>query len=395
MLQSSSLLRSFCLSSRLGQTSLFLLLLLISRGNNVTLGVITLLVILESVLIFTWAKLIGISPSIYIAYTGLKAIATSVNGEKLRGKLYDTTTIAYNQDAIKIGCGWEGPWVPINIDDFHNKPNNSYMESRGNCQSVAMLEESEGYTTAAVWTAGNSPEGQAANDLAVDRFFSMPAELSDVDPAWKTCTPVYRGAWDPPRVLIPVANLRPTTISAPTSTLLPRPPNSVSSSIPAAMTSQKSSTDQDPIPLFGQLLHPSKSKASMHSLTDRKVDTSTAPNTLVTSGQPKKGGLSSSHTKSKESHPTTRLSATDRMTLTSLDPETNPSGPHVQADTVGSEPASSQTETQEDDPIALSRMVAAMAQAAKQFTTPFPVADISSTSATTSPSHQHSPYCRE
>ena len=35
----------------------------------------------------------------------------------------------------------------------------------------------------------------------VNPRLSMPAELTDVDPAWKTCQPLFYGAFDPPRVL--------------------------------------------------------------------------------------------------------------------------------------------------------------------------------------------------
>ena len=132
------------------------------------------------------------SPSIYIAYTSLNAIATCVNGVKPRGKIYDSTTIAYEPFAIKIGCGWAGPWSPININNFYNQPNNSYMETHGNCQSIAMLMESgAGYSTVAVSTAGDSPEWRAGTGLAAShQVFSLPADLSTVDPAWSTCTPV-------------------------------------------------------------------------------------------------------------------------------------------------------------------------------------------------------------
>lgn len=195
------------------------------------------------------------SPSIYIAYTSLKAIATCVNGEKSRGKTYDSITIAYEPDAIKIGCGWAGPWSPININDFYNQFNNSYMETHGNCQSIAMLMESgAGYSTVAVSTAGDSPEWRAGTDLAGShQVFSLPADLSTVDPAWSTCTPVYRGAWDPPRVLTPVAAVGPTTMAAPVSTVAPSPIISISPQLPTATQSTFDPEDSNPLPVFGFL----------------------------------------------------------------------------------------------------------------------------------------------
>ena len=110
-------------------------------------------------------------------------------------QFYDTTTIVYDQDVIMISCGWAGPWALIDINDFYYQLNNTYKETYSNCQSAAVLMGSGGYSTVAVTTAGDSPEWAAGAQLAgPNQFTSMPAELSDVDPAWSTCTPVYRGA---------------------------------------------------------------------------------------------------------------------------------------------------------------------------------------------------------
>ena len=150
------------------------------------------------------------------------------------------------------------------------------------------------------------------------------------------------------------------------------------------MTSQKSSTDRDPIPLFSQLLDPSKPKANRPSPTYPKVDSSTTRSTLVTSRQPEKSSHSMSHTTSKVFHPATSSSAADQTTSTSLDPETEPSGPYIEADTVGSESTPSQKVTQGHDPTALSKMAAAMAQATEKATTSAYIAHISYTAATPS-----------
>ena len=62
----------------------------------------------------------------------------------------------------------------------------------------------------------------------------MPAELTDIDTAWKTCQPLFYGAFDPPRVL--------TSVKGGLSPLLTPgspEPNAASTSHPAVTTSQE------------------------------------------------------------------------------------------------------------------------------------------------------------
>ena len=49
----------------------------------------------------------------------------------------------------------------------------------------------------------------------VNPRLSMPAELTDVDPAWRTCQPLFYGEFDPPRVLTKVTG---SLLSPPTTT---------------------------------------------------------------------------------------------------------------------------------------------------------------------------------
>lgn len=172
------------------------------------------------------------------------------------------------------------------------QPNNSYMETHGNCQSVAMLMESgAGYSTVAVSTAGDSPEWRAGTELAgSNQVFSLPADLSAVDPAWCTCTPVYRGAWDPPRVLTPVAAVGPTTTAAPTSTMVPNPVTSISPQLPTTTQSTLDPEDNRPLPLFGFLPLPAapiaKSSSSFKTSKPEAHDQSTLANEETKSSDP-------------------------------------------------------------------------------------------------------------
>ena len=68
---------------------------------------------------------------------------------------------------------------------------------------------------------------------------SLPAELTNVDPAWKTCQPLYYGAFDPPSVLSKASRLAPA--QADPAAVTPTPPPvptlpAAAQAIPAAQT---------------------------------------------------------------------------------------------------------------------------------------------------------------
>lgn len=68
--------------------------------------------------------------------------------------------------------------------------------------------------TSTTYKAGCTPE--------VNPRLSLPAELTDVDPAWKTCQPLYYGAFDPPSVLSKASRLAPA--QADPAAVTPTPP---------------------------------------------------------------------------------------------------------------------------------------------------------------------------
>ena len=69
-------------------------------------------------------------------------------------------------------------------------------------------------TTSTVYKAGCAPYANPR--------LSLPAELTNVDPAWKTCQPLFYGAFDPPSVLSKASRLAPAP--ADPATVTPTPP---------------------------------------------------------------------------------------------------------------------------------------------------------------------------
>ena len=85
--------------------------------------------------------------------------------------------------------------------------------------------------TSTVYKAGCAPYANPR--------LSLPAELTNVDPAWKTCQPLFYGAFDPPRVLSKANRLAPA--QADPATVTPTPPPvpalpPVAQATPAAQT---------------------------------------------------------------------------------------------------------------------------------------------------------------
>ena len=85
--------------------------------------------------------------------------------------------------------------------------------------------------TSTVYKAGCAPYANPR--------LSLPAELTDVDPAWKTCQPLFYGAFDPPSVLSKASRLAPAQADpakvTPTPPLVPALPPAAQAT-PAAQT---------------------------------------------------------------------------------------------------------------------------------------------------------------
>ena len=119
----------------------------------------------------------------YVVYTSLQATYACENGPiTTLGSAYERKTIGYSSRFLAYGT-LSSPDQRCDenvvVDGFHTIDFNDLFYHP--------------ITTSTTSKAGCPPY--------VNPRLSMPAELTDVDAAWKTCQPLHYGAFDPPRVL--------------------------------------------------------------------------------------------------------------------------------------------------------------------------------------------------
>lgn len=136
------------------------------------------------------------SPSVYVIYSELQATVSatggcdsSASGDPV-GPSYAAKTIGYSSRFLAYGTvTFPGP----NCDE-------QYIED-----GFHTIDFSELYytpiVTSTVYKAGCPPYANPR--------LSLPADLTDVVPAWKTCQPLFYGAFDPPSVLTKASGLAP------------------------------------------------------------------------------------------------------------------------------------------------------------------------------------------
>ena len=123
------------------------------------------------------------SPSVYVVYTSLQATyGCGTSAITTLGSAFPRKTIEYSSRFLAYGT-LESPGqrcdANVVVDGFHT------IDFKDLYYSPII--------TSTTTKAGCPPY--------VNPRLSMPAELTDVDPAWATCQPLYYGAFDPPRAL--------------------------------------------------------------------------------------------------------------------------------------------------------------------------------------------------
>ena len=148
------------------------------------------------------------SPSVYVIYSELQATVSatgacdsSASGDPV-GPSYALKTIGYSSRFLAYGTvTFPGP----NCDE-------QYIED-----GLHTIDFSELYYTPIVTTttykAGCAPYANPR--------LSLPADLTDVVPAWKTCQPLFYGALDPPSILTKASGLAPAQADPATVTSTP------------------------------------------------------------------------------------------------------------------------------------------------------------------------------
>ncbi|KAM0802792.1 hypothetical protein BDR22DRAFT_94855 [Usnea florida] len=149
------------------------------------------------------------SPSVYVIYSELQATVSatgacdsSASGDPV-GPSYAFKTIGYSSRFLAYGTvTFPGP----NCDE-------QYVED-----GFHTIDFTELYYTPIVTTttykAGCAPYANPR--------LSLPADLTDVVPAWKTCQPLFYGAFDPPSILTKASRLAPAPVDP--ATVTPTPP---------------------------------------------------------------------------------------------------------------------------------------------------------------------------
>ena len=194
------------------------------------------------------------SPSVYVIYSGAIASASCVAMTETYHQVggVHTTTMGYNSaDLSSIACvnslgsgdGSPVKWAPINYADLYAPIPASESSSRvARCFTIP--------SQAAEW--GNYMQNP---------FISLPADISNADPLWSTCSAAILGAMDPPRALTAGVAMVPssvgqdpakpekatTTAADPVQTAVPGQPIPVPAPSPTAPVGGDSPTKPDSV----------------------------------------------------------------------------------------------------------------------------------------------------
>ena len=147
------------------------------------------------------------SPSVYVIYSSLRATATCSNSAlHTIGPSFSEKTIAYSSNFLAYGT--------------LSSPN-------GGCSEHEVVD---GFHTIDFNSLYNSPIVPTTSTKAgcapyINPKLSLPADLTTIDPAWKSCEPLFFGAFNPPSILRkPTSGLAPSPVAAGQVTNAPVPP---------------------------------------------------------------------------------------------------------------------------------------------------------------------------
>ncbi|KAK3168632.1 hypothetical protein OEA41_005080 [Lepraria neglecta] len=101
------------------------------------------------------------------------------------GTVHDSVTIAFGPSALSTGVCYHSDWRPINYTELYNPSPDYEMATEAACFGTNI----------------NTKGLDSSFVLAEQPLFSMPRDLSLVDPLWSGCTPIA-GAFDPASVLV-------------------------------------------------------------------------------------------------------------------------------------------------------------------------------------------------
>lgn len=146
------------------------------------------------------------SPSVYVIYHTLQADYNCDGASVVDvGPTYDAVTIGYPPDALSTGVCYHTNWMPINYTELYYPPPDYEVITEAACSMPV----------------GDPRTVDSLPILAGSPIFSIPHDVSQINPLWSSCTPAAPGGYDPPRALTKAANLVPTPVLPPVTQAQP------------------------------------------------------------------------------------------------------------------------------------------------------------------------------
>lgn len=162
------------------------------------------------------------SPSAYVIYSGLSAFG--IAGDQ--GGSYDNITKAYAPTELSTIYSCSAPFYQtsrINFQDFNNPPRWSVISAHQGCdvcgQQYLYSQSHPGDELVTGYADMNFDQipwlGTGASSWTLQPSIAAPLRITEIDPAWKYCTSLHQGIWDPPRIMTPADGMTPTATPEP------------------------------------------------------------------------------------------------------------------------------------------------------------------------------------
>ena len=152
---------------------------------------------------------ISTSPSVYVIYSTLRGVydCDDESSPPNLGSTHDEVTIGYPPEALSTGVCYHTNWRAINYTELYYPPPDYAVVTQAACSM----------------DIGDPRTVDSSHILAGSPIFSLPGDITQIDPFWSTCTPARPGGYDPPRVLSKAGNLVPTPTTPPVIQAKPEP----------------------------------------------------------------------------------------------------------------------------------------------------------------------------
>ncbi|KAL8766984.1 MAG: hypothetical protein Q9209_006396 [Squamulea sp. 1 TL-2023] len=154
----------------------------------------------------------------------------TVGGTHVVTRAYDANALSTVRCVNSLGVGKDKPsvvWEAINYDDlYYPIPLSASLSRVDRCFS-------------------NRKDNEVWGDWMRKPFISLPADVSEIDPAWTTCSGVKIGAMDPPRALVPASGFHDPPLSKPENPPSAEPITQAPPSLPKATPGK---TVPEPVP---------------------------------------------------------------------------------------------------------------------------------------------------